>query len=229
MDALRTLSLAFLSAVASTPAFAQTFNATSGSMVIGSGDFFGTPYTFAGTDFSASVMFETDPLENPLLLPFSPGPLDLQLFGDTATPSLTMSLTMHGVPWGLPMNTAFDGEAIAQFDINPRLMLTGPGTYSTTFAFTGSFLGAPQSVVSSNPALGCDVITCTLLSFNGGGTVKLNVDSDPNFPGSLDITQASFAFKPSSAPTPSSASLLLLGLVALGLRAWSKNAARTAR
>jgi len=52
MDALRTLSLAFLSTVASTPAFAQTFNATSGSMVIGSGDFFGTPYTFAGTDFS---------------------------------------------------------------------------------------------------------------------------------------------------------------------------------
>jgi len=74
-----------------------------------------------------------------------------------------------------------------------------------------SFRGRPTS--AAPPGVGCDVIMCTTLDFLGGGTATLDVVPDPNLPGLLDISQASYTFK---APTSSTVSLLLLGLAALG-------------
>jgi hypothetical protein len=215
MDTLRPLTLTFLWGFACTPALSQTFNATHGSMVIHSLDQ-ADAYTIGGPDFSAFGSIA--PLTNPLDFPFSPGPVFLLILGDTQEPSLSMSLTLRGVPWSLPMGTPVDGVALAQFYINDSLVLTGPGTYSSTFAFTGSFYGAPAGAVSGNPGAGCNIIGCTRFFLNGSGTLKLDVVPYPSTPGALEVRQAAFTF----VPTPSTVSLMLLGLVALGFQAWGR-------
>ncbi len=221
MDSLRILVLAVLALIA-TPSFAQgtALNVTSGSMVATDQDFSGVPYAFAGSGFSASGMFATDGFTtlgpaNPLL----PGPAFLSLQAGTGTADLIMSLTVHGVllvlPIGAPAGAGFSTDFV----------LTGPGTYTSPFTFTGSFLGAPQSVLSSNPTAGCDVIACTQFSFTGGGIVKIDVVPDPNAQGFFDISQASFTFK---APEPPTMALLLLGFAGLaavgyGRKRWTSS------
>jgi hypothetical protein len=219
MDTLRPLSLAFLCCFACSAALSQTFNATNGSIVIHFLDQTDA-YNIAGPDFSA--IGSIAPFTNPLDSSFSPGPISLLILGDSQEPSLSMSLTLRGVPWSLPMGTAVDGVAIAQFYTNNSLVLTGPGIYSSTFAFTGSFYGAPTSVVSGNPGAGCMIITCTRFFFNGGGTLELDVVPYPGTPGALEVRQAAFTF----VSTPSTLPLMLLGLAALGFQARTRRLAR---
>jgi hypothetical protein len=216
MDTLRTLSLAVLWAFLCVSAFAQTtFNATSGSMVIHPGDQ-GVPYTVGGADFSASGNI-VGPADNPLDSPYFPGLSNsLLITGDSASGFFDMSLTVRGVPWSYPVGTTADGQAIARF-LTLDSGLTHPGIFSFPFDFEGSFRGRPTS--AAPPGVGCDVIMCTTLDFFGGGTVTLDVVPDPNFPGLLDISQASYTFM---APTPSTVSLMLLGLAALGCQAWAR-------
>jgi hypothetical protein len=220
MDTLRTLSLAFLTVFVFTPAFAQTtFNATSGSMVIHPGDQ-GVPYTVAGPDFSASGDI-VGPGDNPFDLPIPPISGPSMISGDTAAGDLSMLLTVRGVPWSYPVGTTADGGATAQFLI-PDLLLTHPGIFSFPFDFGGSFRGRPTSVAP--PGVGCDVIMCTTMDFSGGGMVTLDVVASTSVPGSFQVTQATYTFE---APTPSTVSLMLLGLAALGSHLWARTCANS--
>lgn len=194
----------------------QMFNATSGSMIDPSD--LGASYAVAGPGFSTSGVIDYSgfPL-NPIDSPFTPGKLGELIFeGDTENPNLdNFSLTVHGVPWSYPTGTATDGEAIASFQTNSsNLVVSGPGTYLSTFSFFGSLVGAPQSVVSANPTLGCDQIGCTSIAMEGGGTVTFAVVAAPNIPGSLEISKATFTF---NASEPSTASLLLIALAGLAV------------
>jgi hypothetical protein len=194
----------------------QMFNATSGSMIDPSD--LGASYAVAGPGFSTSGVIDYSgfPL-NPIDSPFTTGKLGELIFeGDTANPNLDkFSLAVHGVPWSYPMGTATDGEAIASFQTNSaNLLLSGPGTYSSTFSFVGSLVGAPLSVVSANPTWGCAQIECTSISMEGGGTVTFDVVAAPGIPGSFEISKATFTF---NAPEPSTASLLLIALAGLAV------------
>jgi len=194
----------------------QMFSATSGSMIDPSDS--GASYAVAGAGFSTSGVidyrgFPTNHIE----LPFIPGKLGELIFeGDTETPNLDMfSLTVHGIPWSYPMGTATDGEAIASFQTNSNnLVVSGPGTYSSTFIFFGSLVGAPESGVSANPTWGCAQIGCTSIFMEGGGTVTFDVVAAANIPGSFEISKATFTF---NAPKPSTASLLLIALAGLAV------------
>lgn len=194
----------------------QMFNATSGSMIDPSD--LGASYAVAGPGFSTSGVIDyTGFPSNPIDSPFTPGSLGELIFeGDTQNPNLDMfSLTVHGVPWSYPMGTATDGEALASFQTNSsNLLVSGPGTYSSTFTFFGSLVGAPESVVSANPTLGCAQIGCTSISMQGGGIVTFDVVAVPNIPGSLEISKATFTF---NAPEPSTASLLVIALAGLAV------------
>src|ERR1700746_417738 len=87
-----------LLAGASVASAQETFNATSGSMVIQFMDDT-EPFPVAGPEFSASgrVAFsEGNPLD---VNPFSAGSHTLTVVADTENPNLTMSLSVHGAPW----------------------------------------------------------------------------------------------------------------------------------
>jgi hypothetical protein len=197
----------------------QTFYATTGSMIDPSGA--GASYTVSGAGFSTSgvINYMGSPL-NPVGpdSPFTPGKLGNIIFeGDTENPNLDMfKFTVNGVPWTYPFNTGGgDGEALVLFQTNSNaLVVSGPGTYFSTFTFSGGLLGAPESVVSANPALGCDQIQCTSFVINGGGTAMLDVVPSPASPGSLEVSKVILTFK---APEPSTTSLLLLGFAGLAV------------
>jgi hypothetical protein len=72
--------------------------------------------------------------------------------------------------------------------------------------------------------VGCDVIMCTTLDFSGGGMVTLDVVASTSVPGSFQVTQATYTFE---APTPSTVSLMLLGLAALGSHLWARTCANS--
>jgi hypothetical protein len=212
---LTTLLIVFLAGAPLATA-QQMFYATSDSMIDPSG--LGAAYSAAGPGFSTSGVIDYSgfPL-NPIDSPFAPGKLGELIFeGDTGNPNLDMfSLTVHGVPWSYPMGTATDGEAIASFQTNSsNLVVSGPGTFLSTFTFFGSLVGAPESVVSANPTWGCAQIGCTSIFMEGGGTVTFDVVAAPNIPGALEISKATFNF---NAPEPSSASLLLIALAGLAV------------
>jgi hypothetical protein len=134
--------------------------------------------------------------------------------GDTENPNLSMSLTVQGVPWSFPVGTGSDGRAGVFFQVDENLVLSGPGTYFSTFIFTASFFGVPLSVLSAHPGAGCLQLMCTQLFFNGGGSVTLDVVPYPNLPGSLEISKATLNF---GVPEPSTMSLLLIALAGLAL------------
>jgi len=189
----------------------ETFNATSGSMVIQFMDDTG-PFTVAGPEFSASGVVdfsEGNPLD---VNPFSAGSHTVTVVADTENPNLTVSLSVHGAPWALPPEPE-TGVAGVSFTVN-TFVLEGPGTYSSTFDFSGEFIGVPLSVFSANPGEDCSKLMCTRLLFDGGGNVTLDAVPDPNFPGAVDISKVTFTFK---APEPSTASLLLIALAGLAV------------
>lgn len=221
-----TTLLAVLLAGAPLASAQQMFNATTGSMIDPSG--LGASYAVSGPGFSTSGVIDYSGVpSNPLDFPFTPGRLGELIFeGDTENPNLDMfSLTVHGVPWSYPMGTGTDGEALASFQTNSsNLLVAAPGTYVSTFTFFGSLVGAPASVVSANPTLGCAQIGCTFISMEGGGTVTFDVVAAPNIAGSLEISKATLTF---NAPEPSTGSLLLIALA--GLAVLSRGAKSGAR
>ncbi|MBV9726079.1 MAG: PEP-CTERM sorting domain-containing protein [Gammaproteobacteria bacterium] len=196
----------------------QHFTATTGSADANGG---GVSYTVGGPSFSTSGVIQFDfgaPIGSDN--PFGPGKLgELIFYGDTANPNLDMfSLTVQGVPWSYPMGTPLDGQASVGFTTNSsNLLISGPGAYLTTFTFFESLLGAPESVVSANPTLGCDQIKCSLIGLTGGGTATLDVVPYPGIPGSLEISEVTMTF---TAPEPSTTWLLLTGVGGLALLRW---------
>ena len=213
----RQIRLLVLLVVGPSLASAQTFDVTSGSMVLQSGHESTMPYTAASPDFSFSgVIFPCSGLCNPIDLPFSPGNNPgFTLIGDTSTPTLTdVTLSVAGAPWALPSNINMDGgSASAVFVVN-SFVLKRPGTDFSTFDFSGRFFGVPLSELSSHPGADCghsSPITCTTLLFKGSGSVEFNVVPAPE--GALQISQATFTFK---APEPPTMALLLLGLAGVG-------------
>lgn len=197
----------------------QTFVATSGTMV-DPGNGFGPSYSIAGPGFSTSgsIVYQGD---DPASFPFMPGNVGgLNFYGDTENPNLAnFSFTVQGVAWAPPNGTPSDGNELVDFRLAQNLPVSGPGTYFGTFTFQGSLLGAPESIVSANPTLGCGQIACSLISITGGGTAMLDVVSAPNSPGSLEFSEVLFTIK--GAPEPSTGSLLLIafaGLAVVGRR-----------
>lgn len=237
MDTLRTLRtcggskikrLVALLLVAPALASANTeLFVTTGSMTLTPVDDFST-FAAAGNGFSASGTFDwIDPVTNPIgpmsgNSPFPPGPYRLT-FLDTLDETLSMVLTVNGVPWEAPVPPggggppAGEGSASAGFTTS-EIEITHPGTYSTSFLFSGTLLGLP--VASINQGFNCSSMPCRGWDIFGGGMVTLDAVPDLSIPGSLDISQATFTFK---APEPATTSLLLIGfgfggLAALGRR-----------
>jgi hypothetical protein len=212
----RPITLSILLLAGPTLATAQDqFMATSGSMVVEYLDI-ASPFTVAGPGFSASGSVEFPDIPG-FEDPRSPGSNPFTIYADTENPNLDISLSVHGAPWALPPPGMDDvpGEAIEQFTVN-NLVLTGPGTYFTTFDYGGSFIGVPLNVLSAQPGANCLQLNCSFLTFSGGGTVTLDVVPYPNFPaGTLEISKATFTFE--SVPEPSTASLLLLGFAGLAV------------
>jgi hypothetical protein len=216
----RLITLSTLLLAGSSLAGAQEFTATTG-FVLDSSD--QVSYTISGPDFSTSgVMdFSAPPPSNLLGNPNPPGSIAFILSADTENPNLSVSsMIVQGVPWALPIapTSPDPGVAGVQFATG-NFLITGPGTYSGTFTFGGSFIGVPLSVLSANPGADCQQLMCTALFFTGGGSVSLDVIPAPNFPGSFEVSEAAFAF---TTPEPSMTALLLLGFAALGFQAFAR-------
>jgi PEP-CTERM motif len=193
-------------------ASAQTFDVTSGSMVHFLNQDY--PYTIAGLGFSSSG--DITPIgQGPLDFPVGPGSFSFVIDGNTSEFDLSVaSLTVHGVPWSYPAEDLVDAGAFSAFETT-AVFGAHPGVYHSPFTFLSGYIGGPASLVSPD---GC-LPTCMLLHFFGSGTVTWDLVPDPNFPGQFDIKQATFTFK---APEPSTASLLLIALGALGFQAWAR-------
>jgi hypothetical protein len=198
----------------------QVLFATSGSMV-DSGDL--VPYSAAGSGFSTSgvIDFQGGVPQNPVPGLFGPGNIGgLIFYGDLENPNLdNFAFTLHGVAWAAPTNVVDGGNAIAEFQLAPNLFVSGPGSYSSTFTFFGSLIGAPESLVSANPTAGCDQLACMTFVIQGSGSAMVDVVPAPGVPGSLEISEVTMTF---AAPEPSTASLLLLAVGALGFQAWAR-------
>jgi hypothetical protein len=206
MDTLRTLSSAFLLAFICTSAFAQTitFDVTNGSMThFLNGDY---PYTIAGPGFSSSGDITPEiPLD--LDSPVGPGSFTFVVDGNTATYDLAVtSLTVHGVP----LDTS-QASALSAFSTTV-VFGAHPGTYHSPFTFFGVFVECDPTTCTGEPSTGA-------VKYSGSGVVTWNLVPDPNFPGSFDISKATFTFK---APEPSTASLLLIAFGVLGFSAWTR-------
>jgi hypothetical protein len=198
----------------------QVLLATSGSM-IDSGDL--VPYSAAGSGFSTSgvIDFQSGIPQNPVPGLFGPGNIGgLIFYGDLQNPNLdNFAFALHGVAWAAPTDVVDGGNAIAEFQLAPDLLVAGPGNYSSTFTFSGSFTGAPASLVSANPTAGCDQLACRTFVINGSGSAMVAVIPAPGFPGSFEISKVTMTF---AAAEPSTASLLLLAVGAFGLQAWGR-------
>lgn len=214
MKQLITLSILLL-AGSSFASAQQTFDATSGSMVVA--DEFPN-FAVAGPGFSYSgAMFIGDP--SPLNGPFGAGPPPEQIFlGEVSTDAgdlSSVSLAVHGVPWAFNPNDGISGADVGF--IPAPVVFPGPGTVTGSFTLIGRFFGAPASVLAANPSA-CVELLCSVLEFQGSGTATYDVVPIPGIPGALQISQATFTIK---APEPPTMALLLLGfagLVALSRR-----------
>ena len=183
------------------------------------------PYDLSGPNVSiAGVMdYTAPPPDNIVGGPFPVGTYSFLLSADTENPNLfDPGASVNGIPWALPTGGTDPGTASAEFS-SGTFLITGPGIYKGTFDFSSFFLGVPSSVLSANPAADCDQLMCTPLLFSGGGTAEIDVVSDPNFAGSLDISRVTFTFSGSSnVPEPSTGSLLLIALAGLIVLGWRR-------
>lgn len=194
------------------------FLATSGSMVL-QPQLDIAPFTVAGPGFSAGGGMPLLPV-NPLASPFHPGNNGIffvEAASDDDFPLLMNGVVVHGVQWVMP--TDGSGFASASFGDIRNLVFTGPGTYFSTFTYSGEFRG----VLGTNPGGTClQMQMCSDFFFSGSGTLRYDVVPFPNLPGSLEISKATFTF---TAPEPTTTSLLLIafaGLAVLGLRRRSR-------
>jgi PEP-CTERM motif len=133
--------------------------------------------------------------------------------GDNSDGYLSMSLTINGMPWGLP-NEPELGNAGAFLSADTDGLITHAGTYLASFDGQFQFFGQPAPP-GWNPYGSCTLSDpCATWHFNGGGTGVLYVSDYPGEPGYYEITGGTFAF---STPEPSTASLLLIGFGFAGL------------
>jgi hypothetical protein len=126
-------------------------------------------FTASGSNFSTTgtIGVPADAQPGPI------GAANIIGFGDHPTVSwnaawgdaLNISLTINGVPWGLPGDpVSVGGSAFAGFGftVGP---ITGAGIYSTPFSFGANFFGVPAALVS----VSSDCLQCTFWNISGGG------------------------------------------------------------
>jgi hypothetical protein len=193
MKRLITVLLLLLAGVSLASA-AEASNATGGVTVIGTN--FGTGvarvgfFDVSGSDFFMTGSFGIDPSMNDFDSAAPGMPFHFSL--TQATPScgitsspLQVSLTVQGVSWGGPCATlTATGQTTGP--------VTGPGTLSGKFSSDSSF------EAGSFP-----------FAVSGGGTFTINIA-----PGTSFVNRADFDFQPSTVREPSTASLLLIALLA---------------
>jgi hypothetical protein len=120
---------------------------------------------------------------------------DLDFSDGTGISLHALSLTIDGVPWAVGQ---VDTEAGPTLTVGLSTDLTPAGT--ADFGLYATFFGEPASELAANPA-GC-ASTCTQLVFRGQGIVS-----------ELGTGEVYVM----TTPTPSTASLLWIGLAALGV------------
>jgi hypothetical protein len=144
--------------------------------------------------------------------PYSPGPTNLSFtqtytFDDPSEALPDMQITIGNTQESFNI---FDSGATLQVNVLP-FTLSGPGTITVPFTFLGSFTVAPANAIYGFPYPVCG---CTDWQVPGAGMATFTVSADPNVPGAFDLSNTiNFTFK--SVPTPSTASLMLLGLITL--------------
>jgi hypothetical protein len=128
---------------------------------------------------------------------------------DATSATLRTALTVDGVGYA-PGDPNFAGGAsvYTAATVGP---ITGAGVYSTEFGFSESFLGAPSG--------GTCFVGCSRFEIGGSGTAVFDVVAQPDTTNLFYITKGTYTF---TAPEPSTASLLLLGLAALGFPEWAR-------
>jgi len=227
MNTLRTLSfVGVLTLLLLWPAFASasvptcpaghacTLVITSGTMTFDPG--VGT-FTVGGQGWTSSgkfgppadwLGFDT-PFDTPL-----PGPWSFFWQDTSEGPpgNLSMSFTLGGVPWTAPGADTEEGPGnfVAATDIS-TINITHPGIYHGLGSFEGHFVGVPASVGT------CPPVGCTGWAFFSRGAVLVDVIDAGDV--GLVVDKATWTFK---APEPSTTSLLLLALGALGFQGWAR-------
>jgi len=186
--------------------------ATSGSMVISAG-VNSTSLTAHGHDFDMSGLFSWYAGAPPLYVgvPIPDGTyIGFPLEFDTSLPLNTVSIDVRG---GVHLDSTSDDNVANVLFESPLVAMPGPGTYSEPFSFR-TFFGQGISCFSSSG------VPCW--SFYGQGTFTIDVGATDT-PGLGVIREATFTFnKPVFTPEPSTASLLLIALGALGFQAWAR-------
>jgi hypothetical protein len=190
---------------------AETFYATSGSLVINFGDR-GDPFSVAGPNFllGGGVSYpEGNPIGDAVGLGFAP---TVHVVGE-AGQDTTGNLSIYAI-LPVPFGGISAAEVIWLGQAGP---VTGPGIYSGAFTFEGALQAAP----ASNPGADCTTvpIPCPEFAFIGGGVLTIDVvpypfPPPPGLPAIFQIKQATFTLE---APEPSTASLLLIAFGGLAV------------
>lgn len=200
------IGLAAASSAVALPAV-QTVQITSGFMTTSLADRNGE-WMLAGENSSAGGIFH--PLGGEL-------PADYFLFNPlTLGTSLRMSwqsdsvdgwlgqMLFNGVAYNLTSDSA-STSSLMQLTAN-NILVGQAGSYMEPFTFAANFCG-----FLTVPMNTCD----TTANLVGSGTLDLTVSVNPQLPGTVDIQSLSYRF--AGVPEPGSISLLLTGLVGLGL------------
>ena len=113
-------------------------------------------------------------------------------------------MLFNGVAYNLTSDSS-STSSLMQLTAN-NILVGQAGSYMEPFTFAAKFCG-----FLTVPMDTCD----TSANLLGSGTLDLTVGAIPNFPGAVDIQSLSYRF--AAVPEPGSISLLLTGLVGLGL------------
>lgn len=136
-------------------------------------------------------------------------------FGEAFDYNSNVQITIGGAGWGFPIGAS----GSTQFNLAPFVFngsTTRPGSVSVPFTLVSDFDVAPFSTSGFEWSFGCNGY-CVDWHFPGSGIATINYVPDAFDGGIADLTQIDLTLK--VVPTPSTRSLMLLGLGALaGLR-----------